>query len=58
VAFGIAVLGNLPWVAPWDQRGRDPAVLENRLEILEEAGRFTDEERARARGGVIVEPGG
>lgn len=28
VAFGIAVLGNLPWVAPWDQRGRDSAVLE------------------------------
>ncbi len=53
---GLAVLGNLPWVAPWDQQGRDPAVLQNQLDILEDPVRFSDEDRARARGGVIVEP--
>jgi len=53
---GLAVLGSLPWVAPWDQQGRDPAVLQNQLDILEDPVRFSDEDRARARGGVIVEP--
>lgn len=57
LALGLTVLGNLPWVAPWDQTGRDPAVLGNRLDILENPDRYSPEERARARGGVIVEPG-
>lgn len=56
LALGLAAIGNLPWVAPWDQEGRDPEVLQNRLDILEEPERFTPEDRARARGGVIVEP--
>jgi hypothetical protein len=47
---------NFPWVHPFDQPARGSDILENRLEMVENPDAFTDEQRARARGGVIVEP--
>lgn len=48
---------NFPWVHPFDQPARRTDVLENRLEMVENPETFSDEDRERARGGVIVDPG-
>jgi hypothetical protein len=47
---------HFPWVHPFDQPARGGDILENRLEMVENPDQFTDDQRARARGGVIVEP--
>lgn len=49
---------HFPWVHPFDQPARDQAILQNRVELVEQYDLFTDEDRARARDGVLVEPGG
>ena len=48
---------HFPWIHPFDQPARNTEVLDNRLEMVENPDAFTDEDRARAQGGVIVEPG-
>jgi len=45
---------NFPWVHPFDQPARSSDVLENRLEMVENPDEFTDEQRQRAQGGVII----
>ena len=61
---GIWFAGNVlsfvgfPWVHPFDQPARNTNVLENRLDMVENPEAFTDEQRERAQGGVIVDPTG
>jgi uncharacterized PurR-regulated membrane protein YhhQ (DUF165 family) len=49
---------HFPWVHPFDQLARDQAILQNRVELVEQYDLFTDEDRVRAWDGVLVEPGG
>lgn len=49
---------HFPWVHPFDQPARDQKVLQNRVELVEQYDQFTDEDRARARDGVMVQPRG
>lgn len=59
VWFAVNVLSfvHFPWINPFDQPARNTEVLDNRLEMVENPAEFTEEDRARARGGVIVGPG-
>jgi hypothetical protein len=49
-------LVNLPWVPPSGHLTRDPAVLDNRIDILERPDSYSDEARRLARGGRLVAP--
>lgn len=56
LAHSVIVLANIPLVPPHQQLMRDPTVLENRRDILERPDRYSDEDRVRARDGVLVSP--
>lgn len=56
LVMAAANLVNLPWVPPSEHPSRDPAVLENRVDILERPEAFSDEARRLARDGRVVEP--
>jgi hypothetical protein len=56
VMHSAAVLANFPWLPPQDQPARDTRVLENRIDLLERPGAYSDDARERARGGSIVDP--
>mgnify|MGYP004128177003 CR=1 FL=1 len=47
---------HFPWVHPFDQPARNTEVLDNRLDMVENPDAFTDEQRARAHGGTLVDP--
>lgn len=49
-------LVNLPWVPPSEHPSRDPAVLENRVDILERPEAYSEDARRSARDGRLVEP--
>jgi hypothetical protein len=56
IVSAVLNLGNLPWVPPSEQPTRDPAVLANRVDILERPEAYSEDARERARDGRIIAP--